>query len=55
MCPETAHKPPISIHNKFYLRSYIDYQYHLYIWNIALNYYFICKVNIRGNFIMKYL
>ena len=54
MGPETAHKPPIIIHTKIYLQSFVDYQYHFYIWNITLNYYFNCKVNIRGNFIWKY-
>ena len=53
MGPETAHKPPISIHTKIYLRSFVDYQYHLYIWNITLNYCFIFKsrsgVTLYGN------
>ena len=48
-----VHKAPISFHVKIYLWSIVDYQHlqkFFYNWNITLNYYFICKINIRGNF-----
>ena len=45
-----------SIHVKIYLWSFFDYHYlqkYLYNWNIKLNYYFICKINIKGYFTWK--
>ena len=51
--PDTVHKAPISFHIKTYLWSLVDYQHlqkYFYNWNIKLNYYFICKINIKGNF-----
>ena len=50
----TVHNAPISFHIKIYLWSLVDYQHlqkYFYNWNITLNYYFICKINIYGNFI----
>ena len=47
-------KTHISFHIKIYLWLLVDYQHlqkYFYNWNITLNYYFICKINIRGNFI----
>ena len=47
LAPETVHKPPISILTKIYLWSFVDYQYlkkYFNIWNITLNYCFICKI-----------
>ena len=52
--PDTVCETPISFHIKIYLWSLVDYQHlqkYFYNWNITLNYYFICKINIRGNFI----
>ena len=52
--PDTVHKAPISFYIKVYLWSLVDYEHlqkYFYDWNITLNYYFICKSNIRGNFI----
>ena len=46
--------PHVSFHIKIYLWSLVDYQHlqkYFYNWNITLNYYFICKINIRGNFL----
>ena len=51
--PDTVHKAPISFHIKIYLWLLVDYQHpqkYFYIWNITLNHYFMCKINIRGNF-----
>ena len=45
--PETVHKPLISIYTKTYLWSFVDHQYlkkYFFIWNITLNYCFICKI-----------
>ena len=56
LVPETEHKAPISIQIKIYLWSFVDYQHmekYFYNWNITLNYCFIYKINIRGNFIWK--
>ena len=54
LSPDIVYKSPISFHIKIYLWSLVDYQ-HLqkcfYNWKITLNYYFICKINIRGNFL----
>ena len=50
----TVHKTSISFHIKVYLWSHVDYQHlqkYFYNWNITLNYYFICKIDIRDNFI----
>ena len=52
--PTTIHKAPISFHIKIYLWSLVDNQHlqkYFYNWNITLNYYFICKIIVRGNFI----
>ena len=40
----------MSIHTKIYLPSFVDYQYlkkYFYMWNIPLNYCFICKIISR--------
>ena len=53
---ERVHKAPISIQFKIYLLSFVDYQHlqkYFYNWSITMNYYFIYKMNIRGNFIWK--
>ena len=54
LSPDVVHKNPMSFQIKIYLWSLVDYQ-HLqkcfYNWNIILNYYFICRINTRGNFI----
>ena len=48
----------LSIHIKIYLQSFV-YHHHpheyFYYWNVKLNYFFICKINIRGNFIKTWL
>ena len=54
--PERVHKAPISIQIKIFLWSFVDDQHlqnYFYSWNIILNYCFIYKMNIRGNFIWK--
>ena len=45
----------LSSHIKLYLQLFITIicKKYLYYWNITLNYCFICKNNIRGNFIRK--
>ena len=51
---DTVFKATISFRTKIYLWSLVDYQHlqkYFYNWNITLNYYFICKINIRGNFL----
>ena len=54
LCPDTVHKVPISFHIKIYLRSLVEYQHQKNCFcnpNITLNYYFKCKIYIRGNFL----
>ena len=47
----------LSVNIEIYLRLFA-YHYHLqkyfYNWNITMNYYFICKINIRDYFIWRY-
>ena len=54
LCPDIVYKAPISFHIKIHLWSLVDYQ-HLKKYfnnrNITLNYYFICNINMRGNFL----
>ena len=53
---ETIHKAPISIHIKIHLWFFVGYQHlqkYFYNWHMKLNYYFICKINIMGNFMLK--